>query len=63
MTENFHFLSCDLEKSAYYIYIYIAFLAQKGLISETVRTRAKQMKFWDPKGKQIFDENFSFLVM
>ena len=38
-----------------------AFLAQKGLISETVR--AIRTQFSDPQSKNVFDGKFSFLVM
>ena len=50
MTENFHFWSCDLEKSAD-----SSILAQNELISETVRETDKILG--SPKEKNIFDEN------
>ena len=56
LTEKSNFWSCDLKKSAD-----SAFLAQKGLISETVRARAKRTKFGDCLMKKMcLMENFHF---
>ena len=58
-TEIFIFGHVTLEKKAN-----SAFLAQKELISETVRARVKRMKFWDhPRKKNVFYRIFSCLVM
>ena len=51
-----NFWSCDLEKSAD-----SAFLAQKGLLSETIRARAKWTKYCDDQSNQTYlTENFHF---
>ena len=56
LMENFHFWSCDLEKSAD-----SPFLAQKGLILVTVRARVKLTKFWDHQRKETYlTVNFHF---
>ena len=56
LTENFHFSSCELEKSAG-----SPFLSQKSLISETVSAIVKRMKFGaHPWKKTYMTEIFHF---